>query len=446
MLVNLHRPYVNSYSVSRDDMIFYNKVNDDFIYKKGDKIEIYVTTTKKAVKLNWTLHKNLIKAPLKTGYAEVLTGYIFKITFNPDELEAGYYDVYCEAEFGTGATAISACSSKAFCTFGYDVENMPILTTKPDDFDAFWAETKKKLDGVDLDPQYGEVYTFKGKQIDNYNVAEASFPCNYDEEGVIYDEVISYKVSFMSASGIRIYGYFARPKKEGKYPGLMIYPGAGHHSRSMPVEHARHGYAALDIQIHGQDVDWSKEKYVPTKAALEHDDMRDPKNHHYNDIYMHALQGLNMLCSMDCVDTDRIAVCGGSQGGRLSVVASAMDKRVRAAVLGIPHYNGETYIEWAIAENKRGGNGEKIDVSIADSELLHGIGYYDTTNFAPMVKCPVIVGCGLIDYCSPATCVRTLYHELGSENKTYMPSPMLGHDWDAEFDRRAWKWLKEVLG
>ncbi len=445
MLVNLHRPYETSYSASKDAMTFYNKVNDDFIYKKGDKIEIYVAPTRKTMKLNWALTRNLIKEPFKTGYAEVLPGYIFKITIDESWLEAGYYDLYCEAEFGTGATALSPCSSKAWCTFGYDIENMPSLITKPEDFEAFWEETKKKLDGVELNPEFGEVYTFKNFQIDDYNVSEASFPCNYDEEGVIYNEVIGYKVSFMSASGMRIYGYFARPKQEGKYPGLMIYPGAGYHSRSMPLEHARHGYAALDIQVHGQDVDWSKEKYVPTPPVLEHDDPTHPHTHYYNDIYMHALQALNMLCSMDCVDTDRIAVCGGSQGGRLSVVASAMDKRVKAAVLGIPHYNGQTYLEWSFAENKRGGNGEKVDLSIVDQKLLNGIGYYDTTNFAPMVKCPVIVGCGLIDPCSPATCVRTLFNELGSDNKTYIPSPMMAHDWDAEFDRRAWKWLKEVL-
>lgn len=450
MLVNLNRPYVPTFSISRDDMIFYNKINDDFMYRKGDEIEIYVMTTKKAVKLNWELKRNFVDVPFKKGYAEALPGYIFKIAIDTDGLEAGYYEVHCEAEFGTGATVIAPCSSKAYCAFGYDVENIPSYTTKPGDFEEFWEKSFKKIDGVDLNPEFGEVYTFKGRQINDYNVAEASVPCSYDEEGIEYDEVIAYKVSFMSAGGVRIYGWFARPKEDGKYPGLMIYPGAGYHSRSMPLEHARHGYAAFDIQVHGQDCDWPKEKYVPTPPVFEHDDYKDYKNHYYNDIYNHALQALNMLCSMDCVDENRIAVCGGSQGGRLSIVAAAFDKRIKAAVLGIPHFNGQNYLQWATEINKRAEKGEEVDpynvdTSILDKELLYGIEHYSTTNFAPMVKCPVFMGYGLTDRKSLATCEMTMFNALGSDNKSYVSYPQMAHDWDAEFDRRAWKWLKEVL-
>ncbi len=445
MLVNLHRPYEPTFSASKDNMTFYNKVNDDFIFGKDDEIEIYVAPTRKTMKLNWKLTRNMVDAPLKEGYAKALPGYVFAIKIDTKNLESGFYDIYCEAEFGTGATALSPCSSKAYCTFGYDIDNMPMFIRKPDDFEAFWEKSKEKIKGVELEPQFGEVYTFKDRQINDYNVSEASFPCSYDEEGILYDEVIAYKVSFKSAGGMRIYGWFARPKKEGKYPGLMIYPGAGYHSRSMPLEHARHGYAALDIQVHGQDCDWPKEKYVPTPPLDEFPSPLDGENYYFNDIYMHALQGLNMLCSMDCVDTDRIAVCGGSQGGRLSMVASALDKRVKAAVIGIPHYNGQNYLEWTFEANRRKINGEKIDMDIVDSHLLDCIAYYDTTNFAPMVKCPVFCGCGLVDKVSPATCVRTLFNNLGTDNKTYLPSPQLAHDWDAQFDREAWKWLKEVL-
>ena len=348
-------------------------------------------------------------------------------------------------KFGTGATALSPCSSKAYCVFGYDIENMPVYTTKPDDFEEFWKKSLKKLDGVDLEPEFGEVYTFKGRQINDYNVAEASFPCSYDEDGVLYDEVIAYKVSFKSADGMRIYGWFARPKKEGKYPGMMIYPGAGYHSRSMPLEHARHGYAAFDIQVHGQDCDEKKDYYKPTSPFFENGDYSKPEEYYYNNIYLHAIQALNMLSALDGVDKDKIVVAGGSQGGRLSMVACALDDRVKGAVIGIPHFNGQTYMEWTNEINKRQEDGKEIDMSIVDKELVRNIGYYDTTNFAPYVKCPVFCEGGLIDHVSPATCVMSLFKSLGSENKTYIPSPMMAHDWDAEFDRRAWKWLKTIL-
>lgn len=445
MLVNLHRPYGPDFSESKNHMTFYNKVNDNFLFNKGDKIEIYVAPTVKIMRVNWELKRNMINTPLKTGRAEALPGYVFKISVDEGELEPGFYEIHCEAELGTGGTELSPCSLSGYCVFGYDIENMPVYATKPEDFDEFWQKSMKKLEGVELCPEFGEVYTYRGRQIDDYNVTQASFPCNYDEEGGEYDEVIAYKVSFMSAGGMRIYGWFARPKKEGKYPGMMIYPGAGYHSRSMPLEHARHGYAALDIQVHGQDCDAPKDYYKVTAAALEHHDYKDPENYYYNNIYLHAIQALNMLCELDGVDKDRIVVAGGSQGGRLSMVACALDKRIKAAVIGIPHFNGQTYLEWADAANKRNENGKTMDMSIVDAELLRCIGYYDTTNFAPYVKCPVICESGLVDHISPATCVMTMFKSLGTDNKTYIPSPMMGHDWDAEFDRRAWKWLKTVI-
>lgn len=445
MLVNLHRPYEPTFSESKNNMTFYNKLNDDFLFKKGDKIEIYVAPTLKTMKLNWQLKRNMVNKPFKTGYAEALPAYVYKIAVDTADLEPGFYEIHCEAEFGTGATALSPCSSKAYCVFGYDIENMPVYTTKPDDFEEFWKKSLKKLDGVDLEPEFGEVYTFKGRQINDYNVAEASFPCSYDEDGVLYDEVIAYKVSFKSADGMRIYGWFARPKKEGKYPGMMIYPGAGYHSRSMPLEHARHGYAAFDIQVHGQDCDEKKDYYKPTSPYFENGDYSKPEEYYYNNIYLHAIQALNMLSALDGVDKDKIVVAGGSQGGRLSMVACALDDRVKGAVIGIPHFNGQTYMEWTNEINKRQEDGKEIDMSIVDKELVRNIGYYDTTNFAPYVKCPVFCEGGLIDHVSPATCVMSLFKSLGSENKTYIPSPMMAHDWDAEFDRRAWKWLKTIL-
>lgn len=445
MLVNLNTPYGTGFSVSKDNMTFYNKLNDDFIFHKGEKIEIYVAPTKKTMKLNWKLKRNMVEAPLKTGYAECLQGYVFKIAVDEKDLVPGYFEFECEAEFGTGACALNPCSVKAYCTFGYDVDNIENFVKKPDDFDEFWKESLKKIEGVDLEIELGEEKTYTCEQIDDYNLVKNSLPMRYDEESELCDEVVVRKISFKSANGMRIYGWFARPKKEGKYPAIMIYPGGGYHSRSMPLEHARHGYCALDINVHGQDVDMPKEMYVPTPPVLEHDDVSDYKNYYFNDIYVHAIQALNALCAMDGVDKERIAVCGGSQGGRASVVAASLDKRVKAAVISIPHYGGEAYREWANVMNKNGDNGKVFDINVVDSAYLKGEAYYDLANFAPEIKCPVFCGHGLVDKVSPATSVKVLFDAIGSSNKTLIPFPMMAHDWNAQFDRTAWKWLKEVL-
>jgi cephalosporin-C deacetylase-like acetyl esterase len=56
----------------------------------------------------------------------------------------------------------------------------------------------------------------------------------------------------------RVYGWLATPKGNGPFPVMLVHPGAGFAARPRPLEHARHRYLSLDIQVHGQDVDLDK--------------------------------------------------------------------------------------------------------------------------------------------------------------------------------------------
>ena len=64
-------------------------------------------------------------------------------------------------------------------------------------------------------------------------------------------------------------------------------------------------------------------------------------------------------------------------------------------------------------------------------------------HFAPDIKCPVMMNMGLIDPVSPAYAVWAVYKRLGTENKKMVIIDGHGHDWSAEFDRQAWRWLAE---
>ena len=66
-------------------------------------------------------------------------------------------------------------------------------------------------------------------------------------------------------------------------------------------------------------------------------------------------------------------------------------------------------------------------------------------NFAPDIHCPVLMNAGLIDPVSPPFSVWAVYNRLASKDKTIVPLPGLAHDWSAEFDRFAWRWLDRKL-
>ncbi len=52
---------------------------------------------------------------------------------------------------------------------------------------------------------------------------------------------------------------------------------------------------------------------------------------------------------------------------------------------------------------------------------------------------------GLIDPVSPPTSIWAVYKRLASKDKSLVVLPGLAHDWSAEFDRRAWRWLDKTL-
>src|SRR5262249_56721140 len=49
-----------------------------------------------------------------------------------------------------------------------------------------------------------------------------------------------------------------------------------------------------------------------------------------------CVRGVDFLCSRPEIDTSRIGVWGFSQGGGLSLATAALDRRISAAVAGVP--------------------------------------------------------------------------------------------------------------
>lgn len=194
---------------------------------------------------------------------------------------------------------------------------------------------------------------------------------------------------------------------------MLVLPGAGFNPRPRPLEHARHGYVALDIQVHGQDVDQQEYQGLnEDNAGLK------PADEYYYNVHLRCLQAVNYLLSRPDVDPQRLVVVGGSQGGRLSIVVAGLDSRIAAAVPAIAHFSNQPYWRWLRRLN----------------------GYA-----APDATCPVLFNAGLIDPVSPPYGVFAAFNRWGGKDKTMVALDGHAHDWSAEFDRLAWRWLDSVL-
>ncbi len=449
MEMNLALPYASRTSgPSVPELAFYSKQSDDLLFPGNADVEIRVRSGLRCVGIKYQVCRNEFTTPFLSGEAEALPGNIFVIRIPAAQLPyPGFYDVWTDLDAGDPKPIRSAC------TFGWRVDQLKVRETRPADFDAFWNKGKAEVASVPLDASVGPFTQFQGKEIDAYNLASAAIPGDYDPKGHKTESVEAAKVSFAGAEGARIYGWLAKPVGPGPFPAMLVLPGAGFGARPMPLEHARHGYLALDIQVHGQDVDL-KGTYPTLSGYYDHFTFEPPEAFYYRHLYLNALQALNYLASRPDIDPKRIVVVGGSQGGRLTVAMAALDPRIAAIVPAIAHYGNMPYTRWATACNLAAKTGAAPDNGMA-TELPplppqtpeeKCISYYDTMNFAPEVRCPVLMNSGLVDGVSPPTGVFAIFHRLGSTDKTLIPLPGLGHDWSSEFDRRAWRWLDEKLG
>ena len=439
MLENLKRPYSTEFSLDKtEDFIFFTDKIIDFLFPKDKNIRIYIAGVKKTLTPAFKLSKNLVNKPFYTGAARNIGSYFWCIDIESKILTPGFYDLVIEAEQGNGNISVG------YCSFGYDIENQVRKPCRPDDFSDFWKESLKKLDGIDLDVVCSEKRIYHKEQIDDYNQSEAALPDNYDPEGCLYDTVESYEVAFNSAGGIRIHGWLAKPcipeGEDQNLPAILVLPGAGYAGRPRPLEHARHGYIALDIQVHGQGLE--EKEHEPTQVSITYADPAYGMKHYYNDIYLHCVQAVNYLCSRSDVDQSRIVCTGGSQGGRLSLTTAALDKRISAVVAGIVHYADVPYTKWAQEVNRSGGDG--LDVS-ADQFMDKAVSYYDVLSFAPDINCPTLLIGGSIDKISPPGGIAALYQYIKTDVKKLKYMASMSHDWCYQYDIEAWKWLKAVL-
>ncbi len=439
MEINLNRPYgLQPSSPAVAELTFYSLNSKDMLFA-SDKAEIICHAGIHSVGMSWSLCRNMFKTPFLTGTAIPEVDNCYTIEIDTTKLYPGFYDLRVALDAGNGTTINGVCG------FGYKYEEMQIADSRPADFSAFWQNALAELSTVPLNAGTGNVKKFNKEEINAYNLASAAMPADYDPTGHKCEEVEAFKIEFSSVNGKRIFGWLAKPLGDGPFPAMLVLPGAGCDSRPMPLEHARHGYIAIDLQVHGQDVDQDSCDSMP---GYTHDPIHEPiTDNYFRGMYLNAVQAVNYLLSRDDVDANRVAVVGGSQGGRLSVVVAALHSRVAAIVPAIAHYGNLPHLKWAEKCNSSQDNGMNIPASPMPDATPENIccAYYDVMNFAPDVKCPTMMNAGMIDPVSYTSGVFAIYNRLGTENKTIVPIPGFAHDWSAEFDRRAWRWLDKVL-
>ena len=172
-----------------------------------------------------------------------------------------------------------------------------------------------------------------------------------EQDGVII-KMLTFTVGKFKGVKSRISGFYAYPSKtKGKVPALIQLHGGGQRAEMRSVKYAaQNGYACLALNwggrtleggegIEGTDwgaVDATQKGHNSHYASLMPDPLtidqfESPRNSNWFLIVLAGMRGVSFLQNQDEVDEKRIGAFGHSMGGKLTVMLTGADKRIKAA-------------------------------------------------------------------------------------------------------------------
>ncbi len=312
-----------------------------------------------------------------------------------------------------------------YATAAFAPERIQPTATMPADFESFWRQAIADARRTPLEPKMTRM-------------PERSTP-----------EVDVFHVSFQNQRvGSRLYGILSVPTAPGKYPAMLVVPGAGARPYFPSIATARRGVIHLAIGIHGIPVDRDSLLYNELRATALQNYMRagieDRELYYYKRVFVGVVRAGDFLFSLPQFDGENYVVQGGSQGGGLAIIAGALDPRVKAIASSYP----------AMADHSgylhgRAGGWPHVFADTAGmkakEEKIETLRYYDVVNFARLLRVPGIYAWGFNDRVVPPTSVFAAYNVITAPKEAVIV-PETEHFRVPEQIRLMDAWLLEKLG
>ena len=274
-------------------------------------------------------------------------------------------------------------------------ETYGTTTARPPDFDSFWTEILEEAAAIPLNAQVEAI------------------PLRSTDDVEVYD------VRYDSLDHVQVACWYCLPRdRSARLPGLIHVPGYVSEPL-LPKATARQGYAAISVAPRGKLR--SNRQFNPGYPGLLTHNLTDRNTYSYRGFYVDAFRAVDFLLSRPEVDGGRIGITGGSQGGALTIVTAALRHEITCAAAGAPYLCG--FMDAARLTHSYPY--EEINDYLRlhpdrESLVRQTLNYFDGINFAPSIKCPVIVSLGLQDDVCPPETGFALFREIGSvEKKLY---------------------------
>ncbi|MEI6946960.1 acetylxylan esterase [Paraflavisolibacter sp. H34] len=306
----------------------------------------------------------------------------------------------------------------------FSPEKITPTVSLPGDFTQFWDSAKAEAAKVPMDARLTLLPQYSTPTVDVYLV-----------------NLQNYK------PGQRLYGFLSKPKKEGKYPVLFSPPGAGIKPSAPFTTYADAGYISFTTEIHGISPLLDADTYKNISNAFGDywmNKLDDRDNYYYKGVYLGCVRAIDFLCSLPEWDGRNVTVTGGSQGGALTIVAAALDKRVTCLAAFYPALCDIT----GYLHGRAGGWPHMLGPRYAainnTPAKLRTISYYDVVNFARQLTVPGFYSWGYNDHTCPPTSVYAAVNSIRAP-KTILITPITGHWRFEETNAESLQWMKSQL-
>ena len=292
---------------------------------------------------------------------------------------------------------------------GSELENYRPVVREQKDFDVFWSQTLAESRIKAADPV----------------LQESSF-------GVTEFEVSDLR--FSGYNGEEIAAWLMRPRQSR---GVVIeYNGYGG-GRGLPHERLwwpANGFSYIFMDTRGQGSAWGSggatpdnHGSAPAANGFMTKGLESKESYYYRRVFTDATLLVDAARQLD-LGSDRIILCGGSQGGGITLAAAALSEGVAAALPDVPflcHFeralsltDGFPYKEIA---NYLSVHRDKVE------NALDTLSYFDGVNFAKRSNAPALFSTALMDQiCPPSTVFAAKNHYAGKADiEVY---PFNGHE------------------
>ena len=310
--------------------------------------------------------------------------------------------------------------------FGVSPDKITYELHRPKDFDQFWDLTLRKL--AEIEPEYDVVL-------------DESLTTKYHKV---------YRIQMTSWENVRIEGYLTVPNLPGKFPVTVNF--AGYLGFVSPVFYE--DFAALSMNIRG--IGKLARQALPANAEFNTYNIRDRDKYIYRGVFMDCVRSVDFVLSHPelGLDTKRIVVYGGSQGGTEAIITAALCKKVNSAAANNPVFaDFRSIFESGMKEKELVFPMVQFDkffkqTRTSQAQALKTLDYYDLSNFMERLECPILIGIGLKDPISPPQTVVEAFNHLKpaikEQSKIYY-YPNLTHEVSDLHWLRNFNWLDDKL-